>query len=83
MHAQEEEAEPLPCGRSAAEEFLLTVLTANAEEREEASQGLVVSRRENDKSVSFSAGSWDTRTMGGGMGGMGAGGAVHASGFSK
>ncbi len=80
LHAADEEGAAATCGRADAEAFLASILPAADESAEDSSKGLVVSRRESDKSVSFSAGG--SGMMGGmGMGGMG--GAVHSSGFSK
>lgn len=77
LHAVDETTDSVACRRDDAEQFLLSVIQDQSEETQQSKDGLVVSRRENDKSVSFSAG-------GAGMGGMGGfGGGVHSSGFSK
>ena len=69
-----------PCTLSDANEFLRTAMQASVEKKSNSQGGLVVTKRDSEKVMSFSAG------MGGmGMGGMGGGfgESVHSSGYKK
>jgi hypothetical protein len=68
------------CTLSDAKQFLRTAMQATVEKKSNGQGGLVVTKRDSEKVMSFSAG------MGGmGMGGMGGGfgESVHSSGFTK
>ena len=68
-----------PSTREKAKQFMETVMAADVEKRTEG--GLVVTQREDDNVVSYSA---EEPAAMGGMGGMGSfGSAVHSSGFAK
>jgi hypothetical protein len=71
-----EPAAERPCTLSEAREFLRTAMQATVQEKSKTEGGLVVTKRESEKVMSFSAG------MGGGMS-AGGEGAVHSSGYSK
>jgi hypothetical protein len=82
-HAADTAESQSDCQLADAEVFLKSVLLGQAQDTRKTDGGLVVSRRENEHSVSFSAGHVaPTDAASGAMGGGGFG-AVHASGFSK
>ncbi|MGD0899888.1 MAG: DUF6569 family protein [Thermoguttaceae bacterium] len=72
--AREPDAEK-PCTLSDAREFLRTAMQAAVEKKSKSQGGLVVTKRDSEKVMSFSAGF-------GGMGG-GFGDSVHSSGYKK
>ena len=55
-------------------------MKANVEKKSKSQGGLVVTKRDSEKVMSFSAGFGG---MGGGMGGGGFGDSVHSSGYKK
>jgi len=83
-HAAESEESQKLCSTEDAHTFLDSILAGQAQNEKPTTGGLVVSRRENPSSVSFSAGNpAPADAAPGAIGGGGFGGAVHASGFAK
>lgn len=79
MVSRKPEAEKL-CTVNAAKEFFHTAMQANVEKKSDSQGGLVVTKRDSEKVMSFSAADGNTAAFG--MGG-GFGGAVHSAGFAK
>ena len=67
---------------AAAQEFLRTAMQATVQKQNKTQGGLVVTKRDSEKVMSFSAGAEGGMGMGG-MGGGGFGGGVHSSGYKK
>jgi hypothetical protein len=70
------------CTVKDAQEFMLAAMKSG-EEKHSAEGGLLVTKRDSENVISFSAREQRGGQMMGGMGGMGFGGAVHSAGYSK